>query len=267
MSADARRDLTLPGGLANRGEVVRRGDTVRRPGGPHTATINRFLAHLHAAGFDGAPAPLGIDDQGRQVLKYVPGQVPHSPLPAWARSDDALASLGSLLRRYHAAAATFRAPAEAVWRRTVPSAYRGLLVGHNDACVGNIVFHRGAAVALLDFDDAAPGTPDWDLAICARHWVPLLGVRDRDPEMTDSQVVSRLRLLCDAYGAETCVRRSLAQTAVDSLRWSRIRIRRAARSGGRAFGDLLQRGYEARNLRASLWLATHAEEITTQLVR
>jgi hypothetical protein len=53
--------------------VVRVGDTVRRPARPSTATVQAYLAHLHCAGFTGAPVPLGIDDQGREVLSFVPG--------------------------------------------------------------------------------------------------------------------------------------------------------------------------------------------------
>jgi hypothetical protein len=56
--------------------VVRVGDTVRRPIGPHTAAVHALLSYLHAAGFAGAPRPLGIDEQGREVLSFIPGTVP-----------------------------------------------------------------------------------------------------------------------------------------------------------------------------------------------
>ena len=42
--------------------VVRVGDTVRRPAGPHTPAVHALLAHLHGARFRHAPRPLGIDD-------------------------------------------------------------------------------------------------------------------------------------------------------------------------------------------------------------
>jgi hypothetical protein len=59
--------------------IVRIGDTVRRPVRPFTATIQAYLAHLRSVGFTGAPVPLGIDGQGREVLSYVPGDVPREP--------------------------------------------------------------------------------------------------------------------------------------------------------------------------------------------
>lgn len=55
--------------------VVRVGDTVRRPVGPWTASVEAVLEHLWVVGFSGAPRPLGRDDQGRQVLEFIRGEV------------------------------------------------------------------------------------------------------------------------------------------------------------------------------------------------
>ena len=61
----------LPGGNMT-GGVVRVGDTVRRPAGPWTPAVHALLNHLHAVGFPGAPRAHGLDDQGREVLDFVP---------------------------------------------------------------------------------------------------------------------------------------------------------------------------------------------------
>lgn len=84
--------------------IVRIGDTVRRPVRPFTATVQAYLAHLHLAGFTAAPAPLGVDEQGREVLTFVPGDVPREPLPAEIAGEDVLAALARLVRRLHDAA-------------------------------------------------------------------------------------------------------------------------------------------------------------------
>ena len=39
---------------------------------------------------------------------------------------------------------------------------------HNDVCPENVVFRDGIAVALLDFEFAAPGRPVYDVAQLAR---------------------------------------------------------------------------------------------------
>lgn len=49
----------------------------------------------------------------------------------------------------------------------------GTLVCHNDVCPENVVFRDGTALALLDFDFAAPGRPVFDLAHLARPCVPI----------------------------------------------------------------------------------------------
>ncbi len=50
------------------------------------------------------PVPLGVSGQ-RERLSYVPGEVAVSPYPEWVWTDDALRSVGTLLRRMHGAAA------------------------------------------------------------------------------------------------------------------------------------------------------------------
>jgi hypothetical protein len=55
--------------------VVRVGNTVRRPVGPWTDAVDALLLHLERHGFRGAPRLLGRDDQNRQILEYVPGEL------------------------------------------------------------------------------------------------------------------------------------------------------------------------------------------------
>ena len=73
--------------------TVRVGDTVRRPLRPFSLTVQAYLAHLRDAGFTGAPLPLGVDEQGREVLSFVPGDVPRNPLPPETAGDDVLIAL------------------------------------------------------------------------------------------------------------------------------------------------------------------------------
>jgi hypothetical protein len=61
--------------------IVRIGDTVRRPLRPLSLTVQVYLAHLRDAGFTGAPVSFGVDEHGREMLSFVPGDVPRNPLP------------------------------------------------------------------------------------------------------------------------------------------------------------------------------------------
>src|SRR4051794_29538313 len=145
------QEVQLTGGTANRGLVLRVGNTVRRPSPPGAAAVHALLHHLETVGFDGAPRYRGEDEDGREVLSYIDGEVPIAPYPAWALTDDALVSVALLLRRYHEAVRSFD-PAAHEWPTMVPCPYRGPLVTHNDPNLDNVVFRAGDAVAFIDFD-------------------------------------------------------------------------------------------------------------------
>jgi hypothetical protein len=125
--------------MGNRGEVRRIGDTVRRPVGDQSAAVSLLLEHLVAEGFP-APVPNGRDDEGRETFEWIEGDVPVPPYPAWSLTDEALTSVGRLLRRYHDAVRSF-APASAVaWSGELADPCGGPIVCHNDVCRENVVF-------------------------------------------------------------------------------------------------------------------------------
>src|SRR5271154_2564602 len=95
--------------------IVRIGDTVRRPLRPFSLTVQAYLAHLRDVGFAGAPLPLGVDEQGREVLSFVPGDVHRYPLPPETAGDDVLVALARLVRALHEASAGGTPPPDAAW--------------------------------------------------------------------------------------------------------------------------------------------------------
>ena len=89
----------LEGGIANAGQVVRVGAHVLRPSSPHSGSIHAFLRAVRDAGFEGASLPVGIDEDGRERLVFIDGDVPVPPYPEWTQSDAALASIAMLFAR------------------------------------------------------------------------------------------------------------------------------------------------------------------------
>src|SRR5690606_22609598 len=87
-AGDADEEI-LHGGVANAGAVVRVGPHVLRPSNAHSASILEFLRQLEARGFDGASSPVGLEPDGRERLRFVPGDVAIPPYPDWAQTDDA----------------------------------------------------------------------------------------------------------------------------------------------------------------------------------
>src|SRR5687768_10620936 len=107
------RDETLRGG--NVSTVVRVGDTVRRTAGAWSATVQRLLAHVRSRGLLWVPEPLGFDERGREILSFVPGDVPHE-LPTWTWSDVVLSDSAQALRQWHDATLGFERSG-AVWNQ------------------------------------------------------------------------------------------------------------------------------------------------------
>jgi hypothetical protein len=161
----------LPGGFDQGAELV--DGTVRRTPGPWTRSVQALLAHLEAAGFDGAPRPLGFDAAGREVVSFLDGQTVGTtrPWPAWTHSDAALADVATWLRRYHTAVADFVPPASSYWREG--GAWRpGQIIAHNDAAPYNAVWNDTGLVGFVDWDMAGPTTSELDAAWVAFSWIP-----------------------------------------------------------------------------------------------
>jgi Phosphotransferase enzyme family len=221
----------LVGGIANAGRVVRVGPHVLRPSSPHSDSIHAFLRSVRHAGFEGASSPVGIDEDGRERLVFIDGEVPLAPYPDWSQSDTALASIARLLRGLHDAARRFD-PQGLPWNDSLADPAGGTLVCHNDVCPENVVFRDGIAVALLDFEFAAPGRPVYDLAHLARLCVPIdddfdqarLGWRPADRP-------ARLRLVADAYGLDRDGRAELLTAMNDAIARIEAAVRRSVDAG------------------------------------
>lgn len=245
------RETPLTGGTANRGLVVRIGDTVRRPQGPGQAAVHALLLHLESVGFEGAPRFLGVDALGREVLSYVPGQTALPPYPPWALTPSALRGVARLLRDYHEAAAGFDAGAH-TWGRPLPEAFRSGTVTHNDPNLDNIVFRGGEAVALIDFDRAAPGARVWDVASAARTLVPLRPDADV-PDSRRGHVPARFRQLVDAYGLVGADRERVVDVLLEERDWMYDLVREGAHAGAPGFADYWTAGVARRAALARQW--------------
>lgn len=227
------REVLLLGGIANRGKVVRIGNTVHRPQRATSRATHALLQHLEAVGFDGAPRFLGVDGRNREVLTYISGMSAISPYPDWALSDEALTSVAELLRSYHDAVANFD-PTPYSWPPLPPEPVAGGLVSHNDPNLDNIIFRDGRAVALIDFDLASPGSRLWDVACAARLWAPLRP----DSYIMDARrgrSFHRLRLFVDSYGLDQAERLHILAAAEQNQRWFFQLVERHIAAGHRAF--------------------------------
>jgi hypothetical protein len=188
-------EIPLIGGRVSLG-VVRVGNTVRRPTAAGRRHVGQLLVFLESHGFEGAPRFLGIDDQDREILSFIPGDVPED---LGHYSDEQLAAAADLLRRFHDATADF------------PLVRNGEaeVMCHNDWGPPNAVFRDGLLRALIDFDTMRPGLRLWDLGYSAFTWLDL-----GNPDYTGHEQIRRLSVFTEAYGASHCSVREVAVYAV-----------------------------------------------------
>lgn len=236
-------ETVLAGSRLNR--VVRIGDTVRRPVGPWTPTVHALLRHVRAKGFGLAPEPLGLDDHGREVLSYIPGDTVGDalPWPNWAWADDVLEEVGRAVADYHRAVADFRPPGPVPWQFGPAELPEGQIVCHHDIAPYNAVTVDGRLRGIIDWDLIGPGTPRSELAFVAWQWVPLQHpvVAQMFGWADGRDLARRLRLLLDGYGLED--RDGFVDDVISRMHQNRDGMIRKAAEGVAGYGRLVQEGH------------------------
>jgi len=186
-------------------QVVRIGDTVRRPMHPWSPTIHEVLRHLEDVGFPHAPRLLGIDSDGREVLTYIDGE---SGGAAWAKvvDDAGLVAMAHLMRDYHDAVRGFRPTAGSGWAACAGSFDADDLVCHGDFGPWNLVWRGSQPVGILDWDYAWPAAPIHDVAYALEYVTPFRDDRVCVESLRYPAPPERLRRLerfAEAYGLTT----------------------------------------------------------------
>jgi Ser/Thr protein kinase RdoA (MazF antagonist) len=157
MADSSKNSEELHGGRRTKG-VVRIEQTVRRPRSQRSHFIAQLLEHLEYRHFSGAPRYLGRDAEDRELFTYLDGEVP-SELGEF--SNQQLSHAAKLLRSFHDATEDFEGRAGKQ------------IVCHGDTSPCNCVFLHGLPYALIDFDEAHPGTRAEDLGYAAWLWLDI----------------------------------------------------------------------------------------------
>ena len=243
--SDAEPELPLRGGALH--EVFRVGDTVRRPWGPWTPTVHELLRHIRAGGFDLAPEPLGRDESGREILRFLPGDTVgwNVPWPDWIRAEELLEEVGSALAAYHRAVADFRPSGVVPWQSGPAPLGAEEIVCHHDVAPYNIVASGGRLQGIIDWDLAGPGPAVSDLAFAAWQWVPLHGPMVAAVLGWQEPVdrARRLQRLLAAYGLEDTV--GFIDAVVTRIRYNRSVMLAKAAAGDTAYRALVEQGHVA----------------------
>lgn len=226
----------LAGGNLN-SAVVRVGDTVRRAAGVWTPAVHALLEHLAGVGYP-APRPMGVDEQGREVLSFIPGVAIHPDHLDLVESLRGLRRAALLIADYHDAQKAFRPPPDACWRDNGrdPTGSHEVLA-HNDFAPWNLI--AGPVWVYIDWDLVAPGRRHWDLAWALHSFGGLW------PEAghSDSVVVERITAFCDAARVPVSDRPALLHTVVERTAHNAAELRRRGSAGEAAYRRMVEEGH------------------------
>ena len=237
------REERLPGGRLTL--VLRAGDKVLRQSKPWSHDVQRLLSHVRSRGFLLAPEPLGFDELGRDVVRYIEGDTSATvtPWPGSLWSDELLVEVGTTVAEYHRAVADY-IPSEVVhWQYRPRALGRGEIICHHDFAPYNGVFRGNHLLGMVDWESAGPGTIQEEIAFLAWQWVPLSPPEREVKTGSDPNVdqVARLRLLLDSYGFED--RTGLVQAIIDRVEISRSGIEERASEGRLPYLELRNEGH------------------------
>lgn len=247
-------DEPLRGGV---NEVMRRGDMVIRPAGPHTNSVHRLLRHVRAAGFEGGPEVIDLDVE-TETLTFVPGEVTGYPVDEPFRTDRALEGAAALLRAFHDAGASF--PIESSDRWDLPTRHPVEVICHGDFAPYNCAVTNGEVTGVFDFDTAHPGPRLWDLGYAAYRWVPLTDPVDGEGFGSTTEQARRLRLFCAAYGTDDLT--AVVAAAADRLHALVDMMRSRASAGHAAFAEHIAGGHDLLYLNDIDYFTGHATQLT-----
>lgn len=208
---------------------VRIGDTVRRAVGPSTELSHRVLRHLEDAGVGWAPRALGIDEEGREILTWIPGATVTNG------QEIDLPDLTRMVRTLHDLTVDF-APGEEC-------------VIHDDLQPRNVVVRQGKPVGLIDWEQARPGRRVEDVANLCWSFV------EPTPQSECSEVGERWRAIADHYGLEP--RHHLVTTILARMSNCAEDIVREASRGSVRHRRLAERGDHLMIRAMREWVARH----------
>ena len=193
----------LTGGAIN--TVTRRGDVVFKTGGPWVPAVHTVLDHLESRGFPYSPKALGIDDKGREMISFLPGESMMRPWKPPMFTDQGPVQAAAMLRELHDATRDLVLPPDTEWRTGKAAKTPGQVIRHGDLGPWNTLWQGDRLTGLVDWDFAEPGMALTDLAQMALYFVPLRG-EDHWPETCFPQrpdFAHRVEVLCSAYGEFT----------------------------------------------------------------
>jgi hypothetical protein len=237
--------------------VVRVGDVVRHPRQPWSESVHALLSRLREVGFTEAPAPGALGPDYDDVA-FIPG-IGGDDACLMVTTDEAVAAVAQLLRRYHDAVSDWHPEVAPVWfDGQVGTGTEDQIVCHGDVGPWNLVWRDGALVGLIDWEYATIGSRREDIAYALHYlapfrdrsyWTEVLGMKTRPRRR------HRISVFAEAYGI--AVDEHLVEDVLASQRAGVDLMVDLAERGHPRQQQLIAAGELERERRAVIWGEGH----------
>jgi len=192
----------LTGG-GTRNQTVKIGNIIHKKAPEQHPMVRAYLLYLEKEKMQGVPRFLGIDEQGRDMLSYLPGKTMGPDYPhdhPCLHSDQCVIDTARFMRKLHDISVGFLPRAvEAGWINPFFSNEAPEIICHGDAATWNFVFVNDRIAGLFDFEQAYPGTRYWELA----STVPMMSFPlpyDYNPNLHADKAKRQVKLFFEEYG-------------------------------------------------------------------
>jgi Putative homoserine kinase type II (protein kinase fold) len=136
--------------------IVKIGNTVRRPSKESSIFVSEILKHLENKGCPYTPRFLGFDEKNREMYEYIEGVV---PTDVGGTTIEQLETFMRMLKNIH--------------DNTEELTGTGDVICHHDLSPCNVVFRGGIPISIIDWDSCFYGKRWEDLTYSVWSWINL----------------------------------------------------------------------------------------------
>ena len=169
--------------------VVKVGNTVRRPSKESSIFVSEILKYLEKYGCPYTQRFLRFDDENREVYEYIEGVV---PTDVGDTTIEQLEMFMKMLKNIHDI--------------TEKLTNDGKVICHHDLSPCNVVFRGGIPIAIIDWDCCSYGERWEDVTYSIWSWANI-GNHQRDTKI----LLDHMQKALDAYGADIEMKSDFAE--------------------------------------------------------
>lgn len=248
------------------GKIYKVENTVIRPSNKWTKDIHAFLQLLNKEGADFVPIPYGINQNGEEILSYVPGDVYNYPLPEKFSSDAMIISAAKLLYNFHSYSRKYilRLTNNEHWM--LPSLSPNEVMCHGDFAPYNVTIVNNLAYGIIDFDTLHPGPKMWDISYAIYRWVPFEKSSSSGSYDNLNEQIRKAKLFFNTYGLEVEAKNSFVYVLIKRLESLIDFMKNEASNGNEDFILNIEEGHLQKYMDDIIYLKLNEKQIRDGII-